>query len=79
MLLYQPEGFVKVILRQSSVLRQRDSRLQPEFSFTVLCLHVHMHSGFFPREEIKAKTGLFKNGWAHISAFSPVVAPISEA
>jgi len=52
-LLNQAECFVYFALGKTNVLGKLDDGFKPELGFTDLTLNMHMHSRFFPREEVE--------------------------
>jgi|LakMenEpi03Aug12_release.lakeMendotaPanAssembly.Ray.scaffolds.fasta_scaffold08284_10 hypothetical protein len=52
---------------KAGMLGQFDSGFKPELGLAVLPLnmHMHMHSRFFPRNEMEPETALAENGWTH--------------
>ena len=65
MLLNEVLGFTDFSPRQASVLSKLNRWFKPEFGLTILTLDMHMHSGFFAREEVKPKSAFAEYCWTH--------------
>jgi hypothetical protein len=65
-LLNQAECFVYFALGKTGVLGKFNGGLKPELGLAALALNVHMHPGFFPREEVETEAAFAKNRWTHV-------------
>ncbi len=65
MLLDEAQSLTNFSAGKAGMLGNLNRRFEPELGFAVLPLNVHMHSRFFPREEVEPEAAFAKYGWTH--------------